>query len=120
MKIGFSAGADLGANSFLEGRFGRASGFVIHDSELGNWQWIANGQNTESVSGAGIQAAQTVIRSGASVFIGGNFGPKAFKVLQAGGVRLVQGRIGLTLAENLNQFQKGMLAEVSEPTSVGF
>ena len=50
-----------------------------------------NNQNLNLPQGAGIQAAQNVLQHKPQVVLTGNCGPKAFKVLRAGGVEVVVG-----------------------------
>lgn len=120
MKIGFSVMDNKGANSLLDSRFGRAGGFMVYDNENGSWHWLDNTQNVHSVSGAGIQAAQTMINAGISVFIGVHLGPKAFVVFNQAEIKLYQGTSGLSVQENLDQYEKGLLNIISEANSVGF
>jgi len=111
MKIAFTtAGNDLQAQ--LDSRLGRCARFLIYDLESESFTLIENGQNLQAVQGAGIQAAETVLRSGADVLISGHCGPKAFKVLRAGGVAIYNAPSG-TLASLLEQFRAGQLTEAS-------
>ena len=48
----------------LDSRFGRASWFVIIDTETKDLQEAENLQNRQSNQGAGIQAARTIIEIG--------------------------------------------------------
>jgi predicted Fe-Mo cluster-binding NifX family protein len=72
----------------VDPRFGRASGFVLYDSESGEHRWLDNGDNASQAQGAGIQAAQRVADAGAQVVLTGRVGPKAEDVLQRGNVRI--------------------------------
>lgn len=69
-------------------RFGRAAGFLICDTDSGAISFIDNNQDTQSLQGAGIQAAKKVIDAGAEIVISGNVGPKAFSVLASAGIRI--------------------------------
>src|SRR3989339_773758 len=88
MKIVFTAtGKDKSSN--LDMRFGRAQGFILLDEDTKKISWHSNEQNIEAAHGAGIQAGQTVIDLGAEVVItGGDFGPKAYDVLQKAGIKM--------------------------------
>ena len=96
MRIAFTtSGKDL--ESSLDARFGRAPGFLVYDvdssaAELASaapvGQYIDNQQSLDAAQGAGIQAAETVVRSGAQAVITGHCGPKAFRVLSAAGVKV--------------------------------
>lgn len=90
MRVAVSSkGLDLDAE--VDPRFGRASQFLLVDTETMACEVIPNAQNLELPQGAGIQAAQTVLKAHPRAVLTGNCGPKAFKVLQAGGVDVVVG-----------------------------
>ena len=80
MKIAISAESDR-ITGAVDTRFGRAKGFIIHDTDTGGNTHIDNEQNLESAQGAGIQSAKAVINAGAKVLLTGNVGPKAYAVL---------------------------------------
>lgn len=85
MKAAFStSGSDLSAP--VDARFGRCARFILCDVETGDFEVIENRQNLGAAQGAGIQAAQAVVRAGADCVVTGHCGPKAFKVLKAAGV----------------------------------
>jgi len=109
MKIALTtSGTDLGAP--VDSRFGRAPNFLVYDDEAGTFEVIDNAQNLNAAQGAGIQAAETVVRSGAKVLVSGHCGPKAFRVLSAAGVRVFTAE-ALTVAEALERYREGKLAE---------
>jgi predicted Fe-Mo cluster-binding NifX family protein len=87
MRIAFTtSGKDL--ESPLDARFGRAPGFLVYDVDSSTAEYIDNQQSLDAAQGAGIQAAETVVRSGAQVVVTGHCGPKAFRVLSAAGVKV--------------------------------
>lgn len=109
MKIAVaSTGKEM--NSALDSRFGRASAFVVYDTETEEIQAIDNGMNLNAAQGAGIQTAQNVAATGASAVIGANFGPKAVQVLQAAGIKMYICSAG-TVGEALKEFAHGKLEE---------
>ncbi|MCU0592128.1 MAG: NifB/NifX family molybdenum-iron cluster-binding protein [Desulfobacterales bacterium] len=111
MKIAFStSGSDL--NAPLDSRFGRAPKFLIYELESGSFEVIDNQQNLNAAQGAGIQSAETVVRSGAKSLVSGHCGPKAFRVLAAGGVK-VYPSVATTVAAALEKFKAGELKEAS-------
>ncbi|MBD3266786.1 dinitrogenase iron-molybdenum cofactor biosynthesis protein [bacterium] len=72
----------------MDPRFGRAPYFIIYDTVSGAYEAIDNTQNMNTPQGAGIQAGQNVVNTGAQALITGNVGPKAFQTLQAGGINM--------------------------------
>ena len=93
MIIAVSAqGTDLRGE--VDPRFGRAKHFLLVDSETMGFQVVENEQNLSLPQGAGIQAAQTVAKHQAEVVLAGYCGPKAFKTLEAAGIKVVVGVSG--------------------------
>ena len=109
MKLIFTTnGNNLDAQ--LDPSFGRAPNFLLHDPESGAIQVIGNQQNLNAAQGAGIQAAQTIVKAGAQALITGHCGPKAFRVLSAAGVK-VYNTDAPTISEALSRFRAGQLTE---------
>jgi predicted Fe-Mo cluster-binding NifX family protein len=109
MKIVFTtSGNDL--NAPLDSRFGRAAKFLVYDTDPGTFAVLDNQQNLNAAQGAGIQAAETVARTGATCLITGHCGPKAFRVLTAAGIKIYNSNAA-TVAEALRQYREGKLAE---------
>ena len=92
----------------LESRFGRAPKFLVYDTESNTFEVIDNQQNVNAAQGAGIQAAETVARSGADCLVTGHCGPKAYRVLSAAGVKVYNTDIP-TVAAALDAFKAGRL-----------
>lgn len=112
MKIAFTAnGSDLDAT--IDRRFGRAERFVIVDSDDESFAVIDNTQNLNAAQGAGIQAAQNVAASGATVLITGHTGPKAFRVLSAAGIGIWQAREE-SIRQNLAAWKAGTLVKLDD------
>ena len=64
MKLIFTTnGSDLAAR--VDPSFGRAPNVRPHDPESAPLQVISNQQNLNAAQGAGIQAAQTIVKAGA-------------------------------------------------------
>ena len=109
VKVAVStSGQDL--ESMVDARFGRCSHFVVIDAQTGQCHAVSNEVNLNSAQGAGIQAAQNVSRQGVAAVITGHCGPKAFRVLQAAGIKVYTGAGG-TAAEAVEKLKKGLLAE---------
>jgi predicted Fe-Mo cluster-binding NifX family protein len=84
-----SQGENLEAE--VDSRFGRASKFLLVDTETMTFKVIDNAKSLNLPQGAGIQAAQNVIPHKPDVVLTGNCGPKAFKTLEAANVDVVLG-----------------------------
>lgn len=112
MKIAVTAhGRDSAAQ--VDSRFGRAEYFVLYDEESGAWDAMPNTQNIQAAHGAGIQAGQNLLRTGAEILITGHVGPKAFQVLSAGKIRMYSftGASG-TVQDAIAAFKAGKLAPI--------
>jgi predicted Fe-Mo cluster-binding NifX family protein len=101
----------------IDPRFGRCPYFVIVDSETMEFEAVPN-TASGSMSGAGIQAAQTVASKGTEVLITGNVGPNAFQALSAAGIKVVTGAFG-NVREVIEKYKSGGLKETSSPTVRG-
>jgi predicted Fe-Mo cluster-binding NifX family protein len=80
--------------------FGRCPTFVFVDSETMTTEAVPNPAASQG-GGAGIQAAQYVVKLGAEAVLTGNLGPNAFDVLQAAGVQgylVGEGTVGQAVA----------------------
>ncbi len=105
MKVAVSSvGTTL--DSAIDPRFGRAASFVLVDTETGEHETIDNAQNFSAPQGAGIQAAQTISSRNAEYLITGHCGPKAFRALEAAGIKVVTGVEG-TVAEAVEKLKAG-------------
>lgn len=107
MKIAITA-TDKTSDAQVDPRFGRAVFFAIFDTDNESIEYVDNRVNLEASSGAGVQAASNVVRTGAQVVITGNCGPKAFRTLSQGGVKVIIGAAG-TISAVIEKFKKGEL-----------
>ena len=103
MKILFTAKGDSW-DSALDPKFGRATGFLVYDSEKDTLEHISNDQNKNLDHGAGIQAGQQAAKAGAEVVITGHVGPKAKSTLEAAGINIFTVTEGVTIREAYEQF----------------
>lgn len=117
MKIAVTSNGTL-PESPVDRRFGRATFFVLVDTETGAVEAHENVQSLGAAQGAGIQAAEAVSRLGVDAVITGHCGPKAFRTLQAAGIRVVVGAES-TVAEAVEQFQAGLLTPAHGPDVEG-
>lgn len=69
-------------------RFGRASKFIIYDTESDSFEMVDDSVSLNAPQGAGIQTAQNIARHGVSWVITGHCGPKAFAVLKRANIRV--------------------------------
>lgn len=90
MKIAFTtSGIDMTAP--MDPRFGRAAHFLVYDTDQGNYVVIDN-DNVDAAQGAGIKAAETIVRAGATTLITGDCGPKAVNALKQANVAIFSGK----------------------------
>ena len=113
MRIAISStGPKLDAR--MDQRFGRCPCFVVVDPASEEFEVLDN-QAAMMSGGAGIQAAQMVVNSGAGAVITGNLGPNAADTLAAAGVKTYLGASG-TVRQALEQYKTGRLQESRGPT----
>lgn len=117
MKVAVSA-AGKNLDSLVDPRFGRCQYFIIVDTETMTFEAIQN-MGADSMSGAGIQAAQEMASRGVGAVITGNVGPNAYQVLSSAGIRILIGASG-TVREAVEMFKRGRLQDVTTPGSPGF
>ncbi len=117
MKIAIStSGSTLDAP--LDPRFGRAVRFLVYDLEQKTFTLVDNEQNLNAAQGAGIQAAKTVVESGAQAVISGHCGPKAFTVLSAAGIAIYHCNAD-SIAAALEQHANGELQPAQDANVEG-
>jgi len=113
MKIGISSmGQDLEAN--VDARFGRCKYFIILDTESMGFEALSN-ESVAASGGAGIQAAQTLVKQDVMAVLTGNMGPNAFQTLTVAGVKVVTGVNG-TIRDAVDKFNKGFFKEADLPS----
>mgnify|MGYP005835748959 CR=1 FL=1 len=112
MKVAITtSGRDLDAP--VDPRFGRAKGFIIFDTESGQWSALDNAQNLDAAQGAGVQAAMAVANAGAEAVLTGNCGPKAFKTLAAAKLKVYTGVSG-AVREAVEKLASGALEPAAD------
>jgi len=117
MKVAITTrGTDL--ESEVDLRFGRAVGFIIYDTEEKTYRHVDNNQNMNAMQGAGIQAAQNVVKENVDAIITGNCGPKAFMVLSGANVKIYIGAEG-TVQEAIDKFNNNELQETANANVEG-
>jgi len=93
--------------SEVDPRFGRAQCFHLIDKETGHLTIIENKENQDLMQGAGIQTAELIVSKNVKVLLTGHCGPRAFRTLQAAGIKIVVGVEGKVkdIVENFKQGQ---------------
>ncbi len=117
MKISVTATGET-LDSPIDPRFGRASYLILYDSDSQTFNVTDNSPNLNAVQGAGIQAAEQVVKLGAKALISGHCGPKAFRVLAAAGIAVYNTQAG-TVAEALEELKAGKLTQASSADVAG-
>lgn len=111
MKIAVTS-TDENLDANVDPRFGRATFFLICDTDTMDFAAIEN----ENASGgaAGISSAKRVIDEGADVVLTGHCGPNAQRTLDAAGVKLYTEVTG-TVAEVVERLKSGELIIADGP-----
>jgi predicted Fe-Mo cluster-binding NifX family protein len=97
-------------SSNVDPRFGRAKYFIVVDTDTNALTAHDNAVNLNAAQGAGIQAGQQVVDSGATAVITGHVGPKAFRVLEAAGIPVYLAA-DCTVGEALVRFKQNELSQ---------
>ena len=106
--------AGAGLDAVVDPRFGRCPYFVIVDTETMQYEAVPN-PSQNAPSGAGIQAAQTIVSKGVKAVLTGSIGPNAYQALSAAGIQTITGATG-TIKEAVTKYKKGELKETDSPT----
>jgi predicted Fe-Mo cluster-binding NifX family protein len=117
MKIAVTSNGKT-KGSTVDQRFGRAKYFLVFDSETDEYTTIDNEINVNAMQGAGIQAGEVMAREGVNVLLTGHCGPKAFRTMQAAGVKVVTGISG-TVEDAVKRYVGGELSEATGPDVEG-
>jgi predicted Fe-Mo cluster-binding NifX family protein len=91
-------------DSQVDPRFGRCSYFIIVDSETMEYEALPN-MAKGAMSGAGIQAAQTIASKGVKTVLTGNVGPNASQVFSSTGIQVITGVTG-TIREAVEKIKR--------------
>lgn len=106
-------------DDLVDPRFGRAAGFLIVNPQTMETEYVDNGSSQVMAQGAGIQAAETVAGTGATVVLTGYVGPKAFRALAAAGIKVGQDLENMTAREALERFHNNQVSTASKPNNEG-
>lgn len=103
----------------VDPRFGRAAGFIVVDPQTLEFEYVDNGASQTMAQGAGIQAAENVVRAGAQVLLTGYVGPKAFLALEAANIKVVQNLENMTVRRAVERYKKGEVEWAAAPNRMG-
>lgn len=101
----------MGPDAAVDPRFGRCQYIVFFDPATGDYSGQEN-PSQHQAGGAGVNAAQFVVRNGAKALITGNVGPRASQALAAAGIDVYAGASG-TVREVLQAYRAGELQKIS-------
>ncbi|MFX1388366.1 MAG: NifB/NifX family molybdenum-iron cluster-binding protein [Promethearchaeota archaeon] len=105
-----------GLNEIMNPRFGRCDSFTfvtIEDKSIKEVKAVVN-VGSDSMGGAGIQAAQTVGNHGATDVIVGNLGPNAAQSLSALNLKIYQApNESLTVKQIIELYIEGKLQQIT-------
>jgi predicted Fe-Mo cluster-binding NifX family protein len=73
--------------SAVDPRFGRAACFLVFDTSDESLEVIPNSESVSAAQGAGVQTAEGIAKANVDIVVAGNFGPKAFRLLEAAGIK---------------------------------
>ena len=107
MKIAVSSTGDR-LDAEVSQVFGRCPYFLVVDTETMVAAPLVN-PGMEASGGAGVQAAQLIVRQGAGVVLSGKVGPNAMQILKASGIAFGAVQEG-TVLEAVGRFRSGELA----------
>jgi predicted Fe-Mo cluster-binding NifX family protein len=106
-------------NQAVDPRFGRAAGFMVVDPTDMSFQYIDNGGSQSLSQVAGIQATETVVRSGAKALLTGFVGPKAFRTLETASIEVGQNLDNLNVGEAVQAYLDGSVKAAERSNSWG-
>ena len=95
-------------------RFGRSACLIVVDTETMHWAAYPN-PGASASGGAGTVAAQFVADQNVEAVISGDFGPNAYRALQAAGVSMHVLGQSCTAHEAVERFKSGHLARFAGP-----
>ncbi|HLV10075.1 MAG TPA: NifB/NifX family molybdenum-iron cluster-binding protein [Halanaerobiales bacterium] len=115
MKIAVTAAGNVGFESRIDLRFGRAPYFAVINTDTDEIEFVEN-PGVKAASGAGVMAAQLIADQEVEAVISGNYGPKAFSGLAAARLKMYSAEEG-SIAEVIKLLKEGKLQEITDPTS---
>ena len=105
-------------DSMVDPRFGRTKFFILYKVVEDSFVVLNNEVNLNAAQGAGIQTAQLLSDYEVDAVITGNVGPKAFKVLEASGIKQFLFKEG-SVSDAIKAFKANQLTEVKSANVEG-
>ncbi len=110
MKIIISSTGKKWSDS-IDPQFEHANGFILLNEETNRKSWHSNEENVNTTQNSGIQEAQFVVNTGASVLITGSVGSKALKILNHSNIMIYKAA-DLSVKEGWVDYKGGFLEEL--------
>ena len=101
----------------MDSHFGRASYFILYDTDQDTFQTLDNRANQEIYEGAGTKAAQTLFRYNVQALVTPSCGVQAFYALKSAGIAVYLHRAS-TVQEAVQEFKNRRLVKSSGPGKV--
>lgn len=117
MKVAVSSEGNM-LSSKVDSRFGRARYFIIVDTKTMEYEALENFAASQS-GGAGTKAAQMLIDKGIDALISSNVGPNAMGLFNVAKIPVYKAS-DVDVKSAVEQFNRGMLEIISEPTNKGY
>jgi len=111
MKVAICAKNDLGLNSEVDDRFGRAEYYVIFDTEKEETIVLENSAKNEA-AGAGGKAVSLLYKQGVDTLVVPELGPKALKAINAFELTVYQVDDSKTAQQVVNSLLAGKLTRL--------
>lgn len=92
--------------------FGGAKYLLVVDTDSGGVRVVDNAEHGETMEGAEVQAARSVVVLSPEYLITGHCGPTAIAILMAEGIKVIAGARG-TVREAIEQLKRGDLRTAS-------
>ena len=108
MKIAISSQGKE-ENSLMDSRFGRCEYFCIYDIENDGFKVIEN-TAINSNAGAGIEAANLVLKENIDAIVTGNIGPHANEVLKRSNIKIFTSDVK-KISDIINEYKENKLKE---------
>ena len=110
MKIIISSRGKKWSDS-IDPQFEYAKGFVLINEETNKKSWHSNEESINTPGDTGIQAAEFVVNTGASVLITGSVGPKSLDILNHANVKVFMAP-ALSVKDGWIDYTRGILYEL--------